>query len=81
MKTTISIPDEVFEAAERMAKTLGLSRSQLYTRAVSEFVGRRRARDVTALLDGVYGEDETASRLGPTLTTIQALSLPPEDWR
>ena len=81
MKTNISIPDEVFEAAERMAQTLGLSRSQLYARAVSEFVARQRASDVTARLDGVYGENETASRLDPTLTAIQSLSLAPEDRR
>lgn len=81
MKTAISIRDEVFEAAERMAQTLGLSRSQLYTRAVSEFVARQRAQDITARLDAVYGEDEIASHLDPTLTALQALSLPPEDWR
>lgn len=81
MKTAISIRDEVFEAAERTAQALGLSRSQLYTRAVSEFVARQRAKDVTARLDAVYGEDETASHLDPTLTALQSLSLPPEDWR
>ena len=81
MKTAISIRDEVFEAAEHMAQTLGLSRSQLYTRAVSEFVARQRAKDVTARLDAVYGKDDTASRLDPTLTELQSRSLPPEDWR
>ena len=79
MKTAISIRDDVFEAAERTAQALGLSRSQLYTRAVSEFVARQRARDVTARLDAVYGGDETTSRLHPTLTALQSLSLPPED--
>ncbi len=81
MKTAISIRDEVFEAAERTAQVLGLSRSQLYTRAVSEFVARHRNEGVTALLDAVYGDDGSASRLDHGLTALQSLSLPPEDWR
>ena len=81
MKTAISIRDEVFEAAERTAQALGLSRSQLYARAVSEFVARQRAKDVTARLDAVYGEDETESHLDSALAALQSLSLPPEDWR
>ena len=82
MKTAISIRDEVFEAAECTAQALGLSRSQLYTRAVSEFVARHRAEDVTARLDAVYGDDgSSASDLDHVLTTLQSLSLPPEDWQ
>ena len=81
MKTAISIRDEVFEAAECTAQALGLSRSQLYTRAVSEFVARHRAEDVTARLDAVYGDDDSASDLDHVLTTLQSLSLPPEDWQ
>ncbi len=34
MKTAISIPDEIFEQAERLAKTRGWSRSELYANAV-----------------------------------------------
>ncbi|MEM6753148.1 MAG: ChpI protein, partial [Cyanobacteria bacterium P01_C01_bin.38] len=33
MKTAISIPDPLFEAAEQFAKRLGLSRSELYAMA------------------------------------------------
>ena len=40
MKTAISIPDEVFEAADRTAKKLGVSRSELYATAVHEFIER-----------------------------------------
>jgi metal-responsive CopG/Arc/MetJ family transcriptional regulator len=46
MKTAISIPDEVFEEAERLAIELQTSRSQLYSRALQEFVARHApARD------------------------------------
>lgn len=34
MKTAISLPDSVFEEAEALAQQLGLSRSELYTKAL-----------------------------------------------
>jgi len=63
MKTAISIPDEVFEAAERAAKSLGVSRSELYATAVREYLERYRREDLTEKLNQVYGQDETASEL------------------
>jgi len=56
MKTAISIPDDVFADAERLAKELHASRSQLYTRAVREFVARHSPERVTALLDEVCAD-------------------------
>ncbi len=55
MKTAISIPDAIFEAGERVALSLGLTRSEMYARAVEAFVGRHGGAGVTARLDGVYG--------------------------
>ena len=80
MKTAIFICDEVFEAAERAAQALGLSRSQLYTRAVSEFVAHHQRESVTQRLDAVQGGDEATSRLHPAITALQARSLVAEDW-
>ena len=81
MKTAISIPDDVFEGAERTAEALGLSRSELYATAVREFIERFRSADVTERLDKVYGEDDSLSRLDERLQTLQAYSLGREDWR
>ena len=36
MKTAISLPDELFAAAEKLAERLGVSRSQLYATALAE---------------------------------------------
>ena len=80
MKTAISIPDEVFEAAEQVAKKLGMSRSELYTNAVREFAERYRCDDVTQRLNEVYGGDEVASELDGGLQVLQTLSLEREDW-
>jgi predicted transcriptional regulator len=51
MKTAVSIPDEVFEDAERLASRLQTSRSQLYARALAEFVARHDDDRVTTMMD------------------------------
>lgn len=51
MKTAISIPDELFQDAERLAMRLQTSRSQLYARALSEFIARHDNDRVTELMD------------------------------
>ena len=79
MKTAISIPDDVFEAGERTAAALGLSRSALYAKAVGEFVDRHDSGRVTALLDAVYAEHDSA--LDPQVAAMQFLSLDAdEEW-
>lgn len=79
MKTAISIRDETFEAAERTAARMGISRSELYARAVEEFVARRTSERVTERLDAVYGNAENASALDKNLERLQFLSLPPDE--
>ena len=59
MKTAISIPDKVFESAERTAKKLGVSRSELYSTAVHEFIERHRVEDVTTKLNDVYASSKS----------------------
>ena len=51
MKTAVSIPDNVFEDAERLASRLQTSRSKLYARALAEFLARHDDDRVTALMD------------------------------
>jgi metal-responsive CopG/Arc/MetJ family transcriptional regulator len=80
MKTAVSIPDEVFKAAERAAKKLGVSRSELYANAVKEFIEHHRSENVTEKLNKVYAEDESASKLDRRLEALQTRSLEKEDW-
>lgn len=63
MKTAISIPDDVFEEADRLAAEQGKSRSELYSRAVREYVARHSAERITAALDAVYAEPEDEAEL------------------
>jgi len=56
MKTAVSIPDDVFEGAERLARRTKKSRSQLFSDAVREYVARHAAEDVTDAMDRVCAE-------------------------
>jgi metal-responsive CopG/Arc/MetJ family transcriptional regulator len=78
MKTAISIPDDVFESADELAEELGVSRSELYSTAVAEYLAKHRAQDVTAKLNEVYATEP--SGLPPDIRKAQALSIGKADW-
>lgn len=78
MKTAVSIPDDVFASADALADELGVSRSELYARAVAEFVAKHRAGDLTTRLDQVYADQP--SRLAPRLRRAQARALRAAEW-
>jgi len=67
MKTAVSIPDDVFQDAERLASRLRTSRSQLYARALAEFVARHDDDRITSLMDQAVREAG-----GETDTFVQA---------
>jgi len=78
MKTAISIPDKVFESAEKLAGRLGKSRSQLYTQAINDYLKHHRDDAVTKKLNEVYADTDSA--LDPELQIMQSLSLPKDRW-
>src|ERR1044072_3435741 len=78
MKTAISLPDDVFEAADELAAKLGVSRSQLYARAVAQFVAQQSEDDVTARLNAIYGE--SGAVLDPELQDLQSYSVAGDPW-
>jgi len=80
MKTAISIPDPIFVSAEKLAKRLGMSRSQFYSEAVDALVERHRYFGVTEQLDAVYETNSEVSSLEQGLETLQMQSLDMEDW-
>jgi metal-responsive CopG/Arc/MetJ family transcriptional regulator len=55
MKTAVSIPDAVFAEADQLAERLGVSRSELYARAVAEFVAKHDQQSLTERLNTVHG--------------------------
>jgi predicted transcriptional regulator len=56
MKTAVSIPDEVFQGAERLARRTKKSRSQLFSDAVREYVARHAPDEVTVAMDEVCAQ-------------------------
>jgi len=80
MKTAISLPDPLFEAAERLARRMGISRSQLFQRAVQAFLREYRDEGVTEALNDVYGGGSEEARLDPVLEHLQLASLPKDEW-
>jgi metal-responsive CopG/Arc/MetJ family transcriptional regulator len=80
VKTAISIPDDVFEAAEQLARRLGKSRSELYSTAIASYVDQHRQDGVTEQLNEVYGPQKRQAELDTVLATLQALSIPEEKW-
>lgn len=53
MKVAVSIPDDVFAEAESLAKDLKASRSEIYSRALGEFLGRHAPDRVTEQMNDV----------------------------
>jgi antitoxin MazE6 len=53
MKVAVSIPDEIFAEAEYLAKHLKASRSEIYSRALGEFLGRHAPDRVTEAMNEV----------------------------
>jgi Arc/MetJ-type ribon-helix-helix transcriptional regulator len=61
MKTAISLPDDVFRDADKLAKRLRKSRSELYREAVTEYLARHEPEAITEALDRLV--DETSVQL------------------
>lgn len=53
MKVAVSIPDPIFADAEALAAELATSRSDIYARALAEFIGHHAPERVTALMNQV----------------------------
>lgn len=79
MKTAISLPDVMFDAAERYAKSRGLTRSQLYRLALEEFLDRYSEESVTEALNRVYSIED--SGLDPLIKAAQLRSLRKVEWK
>jgi hypothetical protein len=80
MKTAVSIPDRVFLSAEKLAARLGVSRSELYARALASLVEKHREDLITTQLNEIYGPGGEASSLAPEAAGLQSRSLMREKW-
>ena len=69
MKTAISLPDKLFKLAEKTAHNLGIPRSQLFARALEEFIRHHREENITERLNDIYSSTE--SSIDPILNKLQ----------
>jgi antitoxin MazE6 len=80
VKTAVSIPDRVFQSAEKLAARLGVSRSELYAKALAALVDKHRQDVVTSELNEIYGPEGEPSSLDQEVARLQSRSLPQEKW-
>ena len=73
MKTAISIPDKLFQSADQYAKSHGVSRSNLYARAVAQFLETHSTAHITEQLNEVYYSQ--SAEINSTISTLQLSSL------
>ena len=69
MKIAISIADNLSSEADRVAEELGVSRSGLYARAISELLKRHRDHIITEKLDEIYAAE--GSSMDPVFREMQ----------
>jgi metal-responsive CopG/Arc/MetJ family transcriptional regulator len=78
MKTAISIPNPIFEAAEQLAQELGMSRSELYATALAAYLEAHQSEQVTEKLNRVYAKE--TSTIDPMVLRMQVTTLDGDEW-
>jgi metal-responsive CopG/Arc/MetJ family transcriptional regulator len=78
MKTAVSIPDDVFEGAEQLARRTKKSRSQLFTDALKEYVARHAPEEVTDAMNRACAELGQPEDKFISLASRRVLEL--SDW-
>jgi predicted transcriptional regulator len=77
MKTAISLPDDVFQRAEKLANRKHLSRSELYATAIRWYLQMESGAGITAQLDKVYAGNPVFDRY---VENAALADLDKEDW-
>jgi hypothetical protein len=75
MKTAISVPDRVFRSAEQLASRLGVSGSELYSKALAALVDKHQDALITSRLNEIYGPGREDASLDAELGLLQHRTL------
>ncbi len=78
MKTALSIPDNLFWEAERLANSTQKSRSRLFSDAIREYVSRHAPDEVTEAMNKVA--TETNNETDPFRTIAASRILKKSEW-
>jgi metal-responsive CopG/Arc/MetJ family transcriptional regulator len=78
VKTAVSLPDDLFRLAEAAARRLRVSRSELYAKAIAEFLKQQDTKTITERLNDVYSRHPARVDFG--LHRAQLKSLEKDTW-
>lgn len=78
MKTAVSIPDEVFEKVERLARRSRRSRSEVFSAALREYVARHAPDEITESINEVC--DRLGNQDDPFVRAAARRVLEQSEW-
>jgi len=61
IKTAISIEKDLFDQAEKMARSMKVSRSKLFVIALQDFIEHQKNKELLAQINAAYAEEPDAS--------------------
>jgi metal-responsive CopG/Arc/MetJ family transcriptional regulator len=79
MKTAVSIPDEIFRSAERLARRTKRSRSRLFSDALREYLIRHSPDEITEAVNRVC-EDLGDTGQDPFVSAAARRILENTEW-
>ena len=75
MKTAVSLPERLYKDAEKAAKSMGIPRSQLFAKALEEYISHHKRDNVTEKLNEIYKNANIESNIEETsLESIRELT-------
>ena len=77
MKIAISVPDGLSSAVDQYAQNVGLSRSEVYARAVDKFLEQVTAASYQRRFNDLYSGDEA---IDPALTAAARATFERNEW-
>jgi antitoxin MazE6 len=80
MKTAISVPDETFEQVERRAGSLGMSRSEFFTRAAQRYLRQLDEESLTADINDALTLAETDDSGEAAVAAGRRVLAAEDDW-
>jgi predicted transcriptional regulator len=77
MKTAVSIPDDVYVRADRLARKTKRSRSRLFSDALGEYLARHEGDEITQAMDATVAE---VGQIDPFVNGAASRILERTDW-
>ena len=72
MKSEITIPNSIYQAAEKLAKELGISLSELYVAALTAYLSEHKKKNIAEKTDAVYVTEP--SSIEPEMVEMQIVA-------